>query len=130
MKTHLFYFERKTNHNHGRWENSINWKDDVSAIEFTLNQRRDDGELQFRGGVAVIPRIQLDNANSLSGVEGKLSYERDELPDNPYHGNLLLTQDVPKIKMKMVAAYIALAVSEIILCSEDSGKTTTSLPQV
>ena len=95
-------------------EQSINWEDDESATEFTLNQRRDDGELQFKTGVAIIPRAEVDRLNRQPTVSGILSYERQTLEDNPYHGNILLRSDVPKPTMKKIAAGLALAVSQFI----------------
>lgn len=115
---HLFYFEKQFNRDDGWCEQSINWKDDKNAINFTMNQKKENGEIQFPTGVVIIPRNELDRINNLPQVNGILSYERKKLEDNKYHGNILLKTNVIKKKMILVAANIALAVSDIIRRSE------------
>ena len=45
-------------------EQSINWEDDDSVIEFTLNQRRtSDNDLQFKAGVVILSRSKIDELN-------------------------------------------------------------------
>lgn len=111
---HLFFFhQRYARDGDGLIEQSVNWEDDASVVDFTLNQSDEDGEPLFHAGVARLPRSEVDRINSWPGVEGEISYERQPLEGNPYHGNLLLSSDVPKKKMKMIAAGLALA-SEVI----------------
>ncbi len=95
-------------------EQSVNWEDDDLAIHHTLHQSKEDGQIQFRSGVAVIPRSVIDELCSLDNVAGCLDYERQPLDDNPYHGNLLLLCEVDKSRMKMIASYLALRVSRIV----------------
>jgi hypothetical protein len=112
--THLFYFDPPHAREDGWIEESINWEDDEQAIDFTLNQKKDDGTLQFKAGVALIPRGEIDRLNSQPSIANSLGYERAPLDGNPYHGNLLLQEAVPKAIMKKIAAGIALCVSEVI----------------
>ena len=110
--SHLFYFGQPRND--GKIEQSINWEDNEFVIDFTLSQEREDGNLQFNAGVAVLPRSEIDRLSKLPAIRGLLSYERSPFNDNPYHGNLLLQATVPKAKMRQIAAGLALAISIII----------------
>lgn len=112
--SHLFYFNLCTDRSNGWVEQSVNWEDDDTVIEFTLNQRKADGAFQFRAGAAVIPRQEIDRLNSRPTVKGLLSYERQPIQDNPYHGNILLRANTSKPTMKLIAAGLALAVSRIV----------------
>ena len=109
---HLFHFEQTRDD--GGLEQSINWEDDESVIGFTLNQRKENGDLQFRAGVAILPCSEIDRLNKRPAIRGLLSYERNPLDDNPYHGNLLLQANVPKPIMRLIASGLALAISDII----------------
>ena len=112
VASHLFHFNQLRDD--GGVEQSINWEDDESVVDLTLNQRKGDGELQFKEGVAILPRSEIDRLSSLPTIRGLLSYERSSLDDNPYHGNLLLQANVPDRTMKQIAASLALAISGII----------------
>lgn len=113
--SHLFYFEDGKTSRTDEWiEQSINWEDDSRALTLIHTQRKDNGELQFKAGAARIPRDELDRLSKRPSISGLLAYERAALQTNPYHGNLLLNNRVPKLTMKKIAAGIALAVSEII----------------
>jgi hypothetical protein len=112
--THLFYFDEKHTRDDGWIEQSINWEDDDTVLELTLNQKKESGELQFRAGVAKISQIELNRLSTQPTVSGIFSYERRTLENNPYHGNLLLRSGTPKPTMKKIAAGIALAISEVI----------------
>lgn len=112
--SHLFYFEANDHRTDGWNDLSINWEDNDSVSEFTLSQKNPDGGLQFKGGLVVLPRDELDRLNNRPLVKGLLSYERDALPDNPFHGNLLLQANTSKPTMKLIAAGLALAVSLVI----------------
>jgi hypothetical protein len=112
--SHLFYFKKEHIRDDGRKEQSINWEDDSNAIEFTINQKKDDDSIQFKAGVAIVPRDEIDRLGNMPTVKGLLSYERQPLDINPYHGNLLLAEGVPNHTMKKLAAGLALAVTKII----------------
>ena len=112
VASHLFHFEQTRDD--GGVEQSINWEDDESVIDFTLNQKKANGDLQFRAGVAILPRFEIDRLSRLPSIRELLLYERSPLDNNPYHGNLLLQANVPKPIMKLIAANLATAISGII----------------
>jgi len=117
--SHLFHFRDEHKRDDGWVEQSINWEDDESVIDFTLQQKKEDGELQFKAGVAIVPRSEIDRLKNRPTIKGMLSYERRPLDNNPYHGNFLLKAEVPKPTMKKIAAGLALAVSEIFKQNQD-----------
>lgn len=117
--SHLFHFKEDHRRDDGWIEQSINWEDDEQAIEFTLNQQKEDGSLQFKGGAAIIPRDEIDRLNKRPTINGLLSYEKQPLEQNPYHGNLLLSKNVPRPTMKKIAAGLALAVSRVVASGGD-----------
>jgi hypothetical protein len=112
--THLFHFEEERHRADGWIEQSINWEDNQSALELIFNQRKENGELQFKAGAVRIPREEIDRLSRRPTVAGMLGYERSPIENNPYHGNLLLRSSVPKPTMRKIAAGIALAVSDVI----------------
>lgn len=108
LAANAFYFQSETERTDEWREESINWEDDDRAIEFTMNQQKLDGELRFKAGIAILPRVEIDRINTRSILRGFLSYERRSLVDNPYHGNILLRKDVTKNAMKKIASALAL----------------------
>jgi len=114
VSSHLFFFDDKYIRD-DRWiEQSINWQDDENAMTLTLDQKKDDGTYQFKAGVAILPRKEIDRLINKPNVNGKLSYERQAIKNNPYHGNLLILNEIPKRIMKMWAAVLAVGVSQIV----------------
>jgi hypothetical protein len=113
--SHLFYFKTEHKRDDGLIEQSINWEDDDTVIEFTLNQKKENGERQFKAGVAIIPREEIDRLSKRPTIRDLVTYERQPLQNNPYHGNILLQANVPKPTMKNIAAYLALSVSRVVL---------------
>jgi hypothetical protein len=113
--SNLFYFNLENVRSDGWIEQSINWEDNDTVIDFTLAQEKADGTLQFKAGIAIFPRDEIDRLNRQPTLKGLLSYERQPLENNPFHGNILLKSGVPKLTMKKIAAGIALTVSEINL---------------
>jgi hypothetical protein len=99
----------------GWYEDSINWFDDDQALVLLLNQRKKDSmDFQYREGVAVFCRQELDRIILRRQLMDKLRYERDEIEGNSYHGNLLLTTKMSKPDKKMIIAWIASCLEEII----------------
>lgn len=89
---------------------SINWEDDQNAMAFTMEmRRRGDGDYQFKGGVAVVARAELDRISRLPTVGGALSYDREHLDENenPYHGNIILAANVSSTRKRMIQATLA-----------------------
>jgi hypothetical protein len=119
VATHLFFFKREDLRNDGWVEQSINWQDDNGAIEFTLNQTKEDGQLQFNAGVAILPRAEIDRLRSLAACRDQIAYERQPITGNRYHGNFLLHGSMGQAVMKQVAAALALR-AEYIPRSEPS----------
>jgi hypothetical protein len=110
----LFTFQGTPGRGDGLIEESINWHDDDNALPFTLEQPRLDGTPQFKGGVAVIPTEKLAHICALPMVNGRLSYERAALDENPYHGNLLLHDETPKPTRRMISNVLAMHVTEVV----------------
>jgi hypothetical protein len=109
IATHLFYFKEEDARDDGWTEQSINWEDDGNAVNFTLNQTKADGDKQFKAGVAILPRVEIDRIRQRPTHADVLSYERQALPENPYHGNILLrTGKVKPPIMRQIAATLAL----------------------
>jgi len=113
LGSHVLYFD-KDETNEGWKKQSINWQDEDSVIQFTLDQRNTDGTLQFRFGIAVLSRIKIDEYNVRPVINGALSYERERMDNNEYHGNLILERSASKKKMKQIAAMLLLAVERSI----------------
>lgn len=112
--SHLFYFKLDTEPIEGWFQNSINWQDDDSAIGFTLAQTKDDGTVQFRAGVAIVLTEEIERLKHRPMVGGLLSYERREILNNRFHGNLLLNEKTLKHTMRLIAAGLALAVARVV----------------
>jgi hypothetical protein len=112
----IFHFKRENSpeREDGFIENSINWNDDENALKFTLSQKKKDGSIQFESGVAVILKNELDRLKKLPLFKPFFDYERNSLLDNPYHGNLLLREEISKPTMKAIAGTLATHVEEII----------------
>jgi hypothetical protein len=62
------------------------------------------------GWSGYLSRERFDRLKSSPLIKPKLEYERRAIPENKYHGNLLLKKDVPARVMKKIAAGIALCV--------------------
>ena len=83
------------NNNNGWGKSSINWEDDENAIDHLQSQKK-NGEIQFKGGIVRIPRTGVDEIISHFHAVSQFAYEREELEDNPYHGNLLFSTNITK----------------------------------
>ena len=95
-------------------ELSINWDDDEGSRETLLNQKKEEGELQFKVGYAIIPRSEIDHLINQPTVNGTLSYERLPIENNKYHGNILLKGNLPKPTTRKIQAGLALIVSKVV----------------
>ena len=94
---------------------SINWEDDEGAGKAVLDQKKANGEIQFKVGYAIIPRKEIDHLINQPTVSGVLAYERQQLDDNSYHGNILIKGNLPKPTIRKLQAGLALLVSEVVL---------------
>jgi hypothetical protein len=118
----LFAFPSERSRPDGWTEESINWMDDPAAVGFTFSQTDDAGEPKFKVGIAILARNELDTLlKRHPGVRGIFRYERARLPDNEYHGNLLLHQGKDKTLKRMIRDYLAL-ISEIRLREDNQEK--------
>lgn len=97
----------------GTLAQSINWMDDDDAVAHTLLQTGREGRVRFRGGAAQLTRAALDNVAKMPMVRDLLTYERDRLADNPYHGNILLARDTSKPLRQNIQSALALAVQKV-----------------
>ena len=60
----LFYWSEQEKKDDGTWALSINWNDDANAVNFTLSQKKSDGDTpKFRTGVAVVEMGTIDQFN-------------------------------------------------------------------
>ena len=113
----LFCFPKDPCRPDGWIEESVNWMDDEKALPFTLRQTRDSEEtkdseeLQFKAGVAILPRAELDRLKKR--YYGLLDYERAPLETNSYHGNVLLKGSFPKLLRTQMRALLAHAAQVI-----------------
>jgi len=109
----MFNPERDTRED-GYIEQSINWEDDEGAVELTLNQEKSDGRIQFKGGIAFLNRTSLDAFKKEPIFSKIISYERNQLESNRYHGNLLLrTEASAKPNRRVIAGRLASMVERI-----------------
>lgn len=117
----LFYFKDRDARDDEWIEQSINWHDDEQAVQFTLNQTKEEiGELHFKAGIALLPRAEIDRIREKCALLDRLSYERYPLEYNPYHGNILLHVSILKSpRMKQIAATLALHAQYIPRTAQD-----------
>lgn len=94
-------------------ETSVNWEDDESVVESTLRRRDEKGHITFPYGLARLPCHKIDQLNSEPGSRSALTCERNPLPDNPYHGNIVFRFGLSKATVNMIAGALALAASVI-----------------
>jgi hypothetical protein len=96
-------------------EASINWFDDEKALDILLNQRKEDtNALQFKGGVAILSKNWVDIMIKNPAGNGIINYERNELLNNKYHGNLLRLASLSKSQKIMISSTLAMGVEKII----------------
>ncbi len=116
VASHLFKFDLDQKiRNDDLIEQSINWQDDNKAVDYTLKQKKDNGEIQFKVGVAIVPREEIDKLKSKPVYKNVFSYERTVGTNNPYQVNLLLNKNISKPTMRMLSAGLALAIKAISL---------------
>ena len=92
----------------GYKELSINWNDEVAALEIMLNQRKDNGKIQFGAGAAKLDLNAVIIVLAAFMEKKEFQYERREVEGNPYHGNLLIRGEMDKKIRSMVSNGLAL----------------------
>lgn len=110
----LFFFNLK-DRGDGWSELSINWEDESNVVDFTLQQKKTNGEFRFKGGAAILPRKEVDRIKNLPLIRGLLAYERrpDLENNNPFHGNIIMNAQTLNNTMKQIGAGLALAVHRV-----------------
>jgi hypothetical protein len=111
-------FEAAEGRNDGFLELSINWYDDIEALTSILHQKKDNGELQYKVGAAILPRKIIDEFRKRPIAKDRLAYERKAEPGNDYHGNLLLKEGVSKKERNIIASGIASCVDRIEIAND------------
>jgi hypothetical protein len=99
----------------GEWfAESINWEDNSCAIIELMSRLNKKGQIQFKAGIVRGPKECLEIIqNQEKNIRAILSYEREELSDNPFHGNLLLHKKTDKQQLKNIAGMLAAFCSDI-----------------
>ena len=111
----IFQFDN-VNRDDGFFESSINWYDDENALQLIMEQRKENDEqiYQFRYGAAVIERYDADRIMKNPLYMNVFGYERSELDNNKYHGNLLRKDNnLEKRIRNIIASSLALNVQLI-----------------
>ncbi len=89
------------------FEESINWFDEDEALKTTFLQEK-DGKIQFTYGAFILDRMELEVQMKKPMIKNSLSYNRDPLRGNDYHGNILLQNTVEKKRARMISSSIAI----------------------
>ncbi|MDL2273292.1 hypothetical protein LJC34_01895 [Oscillospiraceae bacterium OttesenSCG-928-G22] len=110
-----FQFDDSNERNDEYKELSINWEDDDASLEVLLMQKKENGKIQFAAGAAKVELQRVKMILSQYIEQNTFSYERKELDNNPYHGNLLLSKSVNKQIRSLVSSGLALAVSSSLI---------------
>ncbi len=85
------------------WELSINWEDNEKVVGFTLKQPTSIH------GAARISRKAILGVNERRNCRDSVSCERRRLPNNPHHGNIVLSPpSLTRHEIGMLAAHLAL----------------------
>ena len=109
-------FEQSTERKDDFLELSINWIDCEDALNHLLCARKDNGDIAYKCGAAIVDTSVLDRVKRMPACIGQFAYERYPIVGNDYHGNLLLkiSEDDPKKKLRdMIASTIALHCSKV-----------------
>ena len=103
----------KTRSDGGR-ETSVNWEDTPEVEKFTFADKENAQHGVARLATAAILHI----SSTVPGIPTPLNCERQRLPKNDYHGNIVYSAKVkPKVE-KMLAAALALRGQFLPLLSE------------
>jgi hypothetical protein len=110
----LFQFS-KDNRGDGFVEESISWLDDDGVFDIIFLQKNKKDELQFKLGAVLLSKEKINQIMKINWIKNKLFYERQVIPDNKYHGNLLVNADTSKQTRNSISANIALQASEYVI---------------
>ena len=124
LSSSLFNRFDKTDRIDGFYEMSITWNDNDEAVRIISNQKK-LGEIQFKVGLAVLQRSQLDVVRRNPYYAKIFFYERRESMGNPYHGNILMKSSASKQDKRKVADFLAIG-AKVIYRNEIWEKTPPS----
>jgi len=108
LSAESFPFHKESSRLPDYHEESINWYDDEEAITHTFNQKKDGDTFQFKGGIAILARSEVDRLKYIIHLKDRFTYERCPMDTNKYHGNLLLKTDTSKQLKRTVTGMLAL----------------------
>ena len=98
----------------GCQETSINWEDNEEVMSFTLNHRPSpDQFFSYPNGAVRVPRAKIDDINTFNGTQDGVFYERQKIPGNDYHGNIVFKKELTKTQINFIANMLAAASSNI-----------------
>jgi len=103
----------------GFQELSINWNDGPEALEILLTQKKENGKLQFVGGVAYLELGSVKSALKNFMIKKHFDYERRELPENEFHGNLLVAANLDKNLRALISAVLATTAGYDVFAQEN-----------
>jgi hypothetical protein len=97
-------------------ETSINWEDNDTVLEFTLDSRdeNDQTKLAFPHGAVRLPRHVIDKVINEANTINAITYERNKLPNNNFHGNIVFRAELPRHTITMIANVFALYCSKVL----------------
>jgi len=96
---------KKANFEPSGHDSSINWEDDVGALELLRNDRSN-----AKAGVARVPHETLTALLQVGEpvLSTQLVCERRALPKNRYHGNIVFLEGLDEAQRLQLCGYLAL----------------------
>ena len=95
------------------FETSINWEDNQNVAKFTI-EFKENSKLCYPLGIVRLERNELDRIISNPGTKDMISYEREKLENNEFHGNIVFRGDLPQNMQSMIASTLACYSSRVI----------------
>lgn len=97
-------------------EISINWEDDGTVLSFTLTMPKENNltSLAFPHGAVRLLTEVLDEVNNKPATANTLTYERNTLENNPYHGNIVFKSGLPGHTISMIASVLAYSAGNVL----------------
>lgn len=109
-------FQFNDSHMKNGWmAQSVCWEDDDSVCSCMFQQKKPGNDyFQFNAGIARLHRESIHYINRLNMLRDIISYDREPLEDNPYHGNLLLSVQSNRTQRRMISVQLASHIKEYI----------------
>jgi hypothetical protein len=83
-------------------ETSVNWEDNPKVVELTLEDRS-----TAEHGAARLERAHIESVSSGAAVTAPLLCERQVLPGNDHHGNIVFSKGLNKVIRVQLAGALA-----------------------